>query len=144
MTVIIMIWSTGWINIRSAWLSSVRWILSICLKKDISSYKLLLSYLGTYPNISVIFNKVTTNTYNLYEIIDIYNKIKNIKERDYIYISIVYNNTFLVNKVKKYSNLKDILECNQIIGKYYLINNNIKITNSNYLLDERVSQIVIK
>lgn len=113
-------------------------------KKDISSYKLLLSYLGTYPNISVIFNKVTTNTYNLYEIIDIYNKIKNIKERDYIYISIVYNNTFLVNKVKKYSNLKDILESNQLIGKYYLINNNIKITNSNYLLDERVSQIVIK
>ena len=80
----------------------------------------------------------------MYEIIDIYNKIKNIKERDYIYISIVYNNTFLVNKVKKYSNLKDILESNQIIGKYYLINNNIKITNSNYLLDERVSQIVIK
>lgn len=109
-------------------------------KKDIYSYQLLFNNLGTYPNINIDFKKYD-NYISLYDIIDIYNKFKNRIVRDFIYVTLVYNNTFNIIKLKKYSNLKDLLEHSKVLGDTYLINNTIKLTNPNFLLDDNVSII---
>lgn len=114
-------------------------------KNDLTNYKLLFSYLGTYPNIEIIFNKDKITEYktlNLYETIDIYNTLKNRNIRDYIYITFSYNKNKTVIKTKKYSNLKDLLVEIGVIGTS-IINKKIKIENANFLLDEYVVSVDI-
>lgn len=112
-------------------------------KKDIHSYQLLFTYLGTYPNIKVEFNKKIDNTLSIYEVIDIYNKFKNRNNRDFVYVTLIYDNNIRVVKVKKYSNLKDLLEHIKVMGTSFLINGTIKINNANFLLSELIETINI-
>jgi len=109
-------------------------------KKDLNSYKLLFSYLGTYPNIEITFNK-PNNSISLYKIIDIYNKIKNKIDRDFIYINIKEKKESYVVKTKKYSNLKDLLSELNISPKKTIINNKIKLESLNFLLDDSIYEI---
>lgn len=114
-------------------------------KNDLTNYKLLFSYLGTYPNIEIIFNKDKVNDYktlNLYETIDIYNSLKNRNIRDYIYLTLSHNKTWSIIKTKKYSNLKDLLVEIGVIGTA-IINKKIKIENANFLLNEDVISVDI-
>jgi len=114
-------------------------------KNDLTNYKLLFSYLGTYPNIEIIFNKDKITEYktlNLYETIDIYNTLKNRNTRDYIYLTLTHDKTSNVIKTKKYSNLKDLLVEVGVIGSS-IINKKIKIENANFILNEDVISVDI-
>lgn len=112
-------------------------------KKDLHSYQTLFNYLGTYPNIRIEFNKKDDNSLNLYQIIDIYNELKNRNKRDYIYLTITHENKYRIIKLKKHSNLKDLLEHIKLMSNTFVINNTIKIQNANFLLDDNVSIIQI-
>ena len=99
-------------------------------KKDIYSYQLLFSYIGTYPNINIVFNK-NEGSLSIYDVIDIYNEIKNNPIRDYIYVEINKK----VFKIKEYSNLKEILfHFNIEVKNYIKINKKEKYTSTNFLL----------
>lgn len=111
-------------------------------KRDLMSYNLLYGKLGTYPNIRVVFDNKINNYKTLYEIIDIYNKIKNKWVRDYIYFTLIYNKSLSVFKVKKYSNVRDIL-INNGVSYNNLSVNGIKINDKNYLLDDNVSYVEV-
>ena len=63
--------------------------------------------------------------------------------RDFVYVSVIYNNKQEVLKVKKNSNLKDILEYLDIMSTKLVINKNIEIQSGNFLLDESVYMINI-
>lgn len=115
-------------------------------KKDVFSYQTLFSYLGTYPNIEIIFNKNFKDNekiLSIYDVIDIYDKLKNRNIRDYIYISIIFKDTIKVIKTKKNSNLKDILEYLNLMSTKIVINGKLKIENGNFLLDESVKTVNI-
>lgn len=109
-------------------------------KRDFNSYQLLFNNLGTYPNIKVDFKK-SDNSLSLYNIIDIYNELKHKTIRDYIYVTLIYENKFKVIKLKRYSNLKDLLEHIKTIGISFVLNNTIKLENPNFLLDDEVYTI---
>ncbi len=111
-------------------------------KNDIVSYQTLFSYLGTYPNITISFEKGDGFSLTLYDIIDFYNEIKNKVKRDFIYITLSYNNETKIIKTKRYSNLKEILD-NFDCDKEAVINKKIKLTDNNFLLDETVNLITI-
>lgn len=112
-------------------------------KKDIISFGTLFNYINAYPNINLVFNKKYSEYYNLYDILDIYNKLKNRLARDYIYISIITNEVKVI-KVKKYSNLKEILSILGINASTIYINGKLEVNERDFLLDESVSYIVIK
>lgn len=113
-------------------------------KKDLASYQVLFTYIGTYPNIRIEFNKKSDNTINLHQVIDIYNELKNKNKRDFVYVTLIHENKFKVIKLKKYSNLKDLLEHTQVMSNNFTINSTIKIQNANFLLDDSVSTIKIE
>ena len=108
-------------------------------KRDVSSYQILFSYLGTYPNIEIDFtiNKDEREV-SIYDVIDVYDSLKNRNKRDYIYVTIVYNNTLNVIKTKRNSNLKDLLEYLNVMSTKIVVNGKLKIENGNFLLDESV------
>jgi hypothetical protein len=114
-------------------------------KRDVISYQTLFSYLGTYPNIEVLFqsNSEEETVVSLYDVIDIYDRLKNRNFRDYIYLSVVYDNKITVVKTKKNSNLKDLLMHLSIMSTKIVINNKIKIENGNFMLDESVKVVNI-
>ncbi len=115
-------------------------------KSNLKVYQSLFSYLGTYPNIIVDFNAPSqeSTVLNIYEIIDIYNDIKNCNKRDYIYLTLINNQESSVIKTKKNSNLKDLLETLEISSTHAIINDNLKLTGVNFLLDENVYKIHVK
>lgn len=112
-------------------------------KKDITTFETLFNYINAYPNINIVFNKNYKEYFNLYDVLDIYNKLKNRLARDYIYLSIVTNEVKVI-KIKKYSNLKEILSILGINGETIYINGKLEINELDFLLDESVSFIVIK
>ena len=112
-------------------------------KKDLSSYQTLFTYLGTYPNIKVSFKKTKNDSLSLYDVIDIYNELKNKVNRDFIYVTLLHDSKIRVIKLKKNSNLKDLLEHIKVMGTTFIINNTIKVQNPNFLLDENVGTINI-
>lgn len=114
-------------------------------KKHISIYQLLFSYLGTYPNIELCFTnpKNDETLVSVYDVLDIFNKLKNSLVRDYIYVSVKNNNNVYVLKVKRYSNLKDLLEYLNLMSTKILINDKLKIESANFLLDDKVNTINI-
>lgn len=112
-------------------------------KKDLVSYRTLFSYINAYPNIKITFDKSLTANYKIYDIIDLYYKLKNKTPRDYIYVT-VFNSGCNVYKVKKYSNLKELLNYIKVnLGKVY-INEKEELTNYDYLLDDNVTSIFLK
>lgn len=115
-------------------------------KSNIRVYQSLFSYLGTYPNIKIDFNKSNHDgtILTLYETIDIYNELKNTNTRDYIYLTLVTNNEFNVIKTKRNSNLKDLLESLSINPSNIIINGNMKLSGTNFLLNESIYKINIK
>jgi len=114
-------------------------------KRDIFSYQVLFTYLGTYPNIEIVFDSFNDEetVINLYDVIDIYDKLKVRNYRDYIYLTVIYNKKQEVLKVKRNSNLKDILEYIDIMSTKIVINDNLEIQSGNFLLDESVKMINI-
>lgn len=114
-------------------------------KRDILSYQTLFSYLGTYPNIEIEFNKTDDNEtcISIYDVLDIYNKLKNRNFRDYIYLSVKSNSNITVVKTKRNSNLKDLLVHLNIMSTNILINEKLKIENANFLLDENIKTVNI-
>lgn len=112
-------------------------------KKDLMTYNLLFSKLGTYPNIRVIFDNKIDNYKSLYDVIDIYDKLKNRWVRDYIYFCAIYDKTYNVFKVKKYSNVRDIL-INNGINFERLSVNGLNVNDKNFLLDDNVSYVEVK
>lgn len=114
-------------------------------KRDILSYQTLFSYIGTYPNIDIEFNKTdeSETCITLYDVIDIYNKLKNKIKRDYIYISVKSNSNVTIIKTKRNSNLKDLLVHLNIMSTKILINEKLKIENANFLLDENIKTVNI-
>jgi len=74
----------------------------------------------------------------------IYNDIKNCNKRDYIYLTLINNQESSVIKTKKNSNLKDLLETLEISSTHAIINDNLKLTGVNFLLDENVYKIHVK
>lgn len=111
-------------------------------KKDIISFETLFNYINAYPNINVVFNKKYLEYFTLYDILDIYNKLKNRLPRDYIYISIITNDVKVI-KVKKYSNLKEVLNLLNISIDKVIINK-IEVKELDFLLDDSIDFIVIK
>lgn len=114
-------------------------------KKDIFSYQVLFSYLGTYPNIQIEFNHSKVKNYkeiNIYDALDIYNKLNNNINRDFLYLTIQYKQKCYVIKTKRFSNLSEILLYLNISPKKVYINN-VVISDINYLLTENVSLISI-
>ena len=91
-------------------------------KKDTRTYQLLFNYMGTYPNINIIFS-TKGETKSIYDVIDIFNIIKNKASRDYIYFTLINKNTLNVVKAKRYSNLKDVLAELKIVTSNLVINN---------------------
>jgi len=114
-------------------------------KRDIISYQTLFSYLGTYPNIEIEFTPSDNNetVVSLYDIIDIYDKLKNRIPRDYIYLTVKSNQNLQVIKTKKNSNLKDLLEHLNLMSTNIIINEKLKIENGNFFLDEKIRTINI-
>lgn len=115
-------------------------------KNNLRVYQKLFSYLGTYPNIIVELNtnNLEGEVLNLYEVLDIYNDLKNCNKRDYIYFTIILKDEFKIIKTKKHSNLRDILESLNINSTTILINEKLKLSGVNFLLDESVYKISIK
>lgn len=114
-------------------------------KNNIRIYQALFSYLGTYPNITVEFGKphIESTKLTTYDVIDIYNELKNCNIRDYIYITLIKNEEFDVIKTKKNTNLKDLLETLDINANKATINGNIKLSGINFLINEEVYKINI-
>lgn len=112
-------------------------------KKDLVSYRTLFSYINAYPNIKITFDKSLTANYKIYNILDLYNKLKNKTPRDYIYVTI-FNSNCNVYKIKKYSNLKELLNYIGINPNKVYINEKDELTNYDYLLDDNVTSIFIK
>lgn len=112
-------------------------------KRDLGSYQTLFTYLGTYPNIKVSFKNTKNDSLSLYDVIDIYNDLKNRNSRDFVYVTLIHDNKIRVIKLKKNSNLKDLLEHIKVMGTTFIINNTIKVQNPNFLLDENVRTINI-
>ncbi|MCI8330785.1 MAG: hypothetical protein HFE04_01650 [Bacilli bacterium] len=114
-------------------------------KNNIRIYQALFSYLGTYPNITVEFGKphIESTKLTTYDVIDIYNELKNCNIRDYIYITLIKNQEFDVIKTKKNTNLKDLLETLDINANKATINGNIKLSGINFLINEEVYKINI-
>ncbi len=115
-------------------------------KRDIISYQTIFSYLGTYPNIEVEFKGIThenEKTITIYDVIDVYDLLKNRNKRDYIYVTIISNNTLNIIKTKRNSNLKDILEYLNLMSTKILINGELQIENGNFLLDETIRTVNI-
>ena len=112
-------------------------------KRNIYIYELLFSYIGTYPNIDIIFNS-ETYTLDVYEIIDLYNLIRNNPIRDFIYIELSNKKDISILKVKKYCNLKELLYNKNIsFNKDIVINDKVKTTNLDYIIDEKINKIYI-
>ena len=108
-------------------------------KKDITSYQILFSHIGTYPNIDIEFStKNNYRYYSIYEIIDIYNILKNSVVRDYIYVNFIYKKESFVVKCKKYTNLSEILNNFEICPDKIMVNEKVQIANPHYLLDENI------
>ena len=112
-------------------------------KKDLVSYRTLFSYINAYPNIKITFDKSLTANYKIYNILDLYNKLKNKSPRDYIYVT-VFNSNCNVYKIKKYSNLKELLNYIGINPNKVYINEKDELTNYDYLLDDNVTSIFTK
>lgn len=111
-------------------------------KKDTRTYQTLFNYMGTYPNINIIFNtKEQTNS--IYDVIDIYNKIKNKVSRDYVYFTLINKNKVNVIKTKRFSNLKDVLQDLKIVTNNLIINN-IPLDNPNFLVTDDICLVQIK
>lgn len=111
-------------------------------KQDTKSYQLLFSYLGTYPNIDIVFNENSNEKeISIYDIIDIYDSLKNRNRRDYVYVTVVYNSSLSVIKTKRNSNLKDLLEYLNVMSTKIIINDKLKTQNGNFLIDESVSVV---
>ena len=112
-------------------------------KKDTRTYQLLFNYMGTYPNINIIFS-TKGETKSIYDVIDIFNIIKNKASRDYIYFTLINKNTLNVVKAKRYSNLKDVLVELKIVTSNLVINNIKQLDNPNFLIDDNISLVVLK
>lgn len=114
-------------------------------KSNIRVYQSLFSYLGTYPNITVEFNKVPSEStiLSLYDVIDIYNKLKNCSKRDFVYITLINNQEFDVIKTKRNTNLKNLLETLEINATKATINDTLKLSGINFLINEEVYKINI-
>ena len=112
-------------------------------KKDTRTYQLLFNYMGTYPNINIIFS-TKGETKSIYDVIDIFNIIKNKASRDYIYFTLINKNTLNVVKAKRYSNLKDVLVELKIVTSNLIINNTKQLDNPNFLIDDNISLVVLK
>ena len=97
----------------------------------------------TYPNINIIFN-TKGETKSIYDVIDIFNIIKNKASRDYIYFTLINKNTLNVVKAKRYSNLKDVLVELKIVTSNLIINNIKQLDNPNFLIDDNISLVVLK
>ncbi len=110
-------------------------------KEDISTYELLFNYMGTYPKIEIVFKSKSDNQLDLYNVLDIYNRLKNKSERDYIYLSVCCKNVVQVLKTKKYINLKEVLDPLNISYKSILINDYVEASDVNYLLDDQVYEV---
>ena len=112
-------------------------------KKDTRTYQLLFNYMGTYPNINIIFN-TKAETKSIYDVIDIFNIIKNKASRDYIYFILINKNTLNVVKAKRYSNLKDVLVELKIVTSNLVVNNTKQLDNPNFLIADNISSVVLK
>ena len=112
-------------------------------KKDTRTYQLLFNYMGTYPNINIIFS-TKGETKSIYDVIDIFNIIKNKASRDYIYFTLINKNTLNVVKAKRYSNLKDVLAELKIVTSNLVINNIKQLDNPNFSIDDNISLVVLK
>lgn len=112
-------------------------------KKDTRTYQLLFNYMGTYPNINIIFS-TKGETKSIYDVIDIFNIIKNKANRDYIYFTLINKNTLNVVKAKRYSNLKDVLVELKIVTSNLVVNNTMHLDNPNFLIDDNISLVVLK
>ena len=112
-------------------------------KKDTRTYQLLFNYMGTYPNINIIFS-TKGETKSIYDVIDIFNTIKNKASRDYIYFTLINKNTLNVVKAKRYSNLKDVLVELKIVTSNLVVNNIKQLDNPNFLIDDNISLVVLK
>lgn len=115
-------------------------------KSNIGVYQAIFSYLGTYPNIRVEFGLIPEEStiLTLYDVIDIYNELKKCNIRDYIYLTLKKHDTFEILKTKRNANLKDLLEELNIPTNNVLINGKIKLSGTNFLLDEDVYEIETK
>lgn len=114
-------------------------------KRNISIYQMLFSYMGTYPNIQIEFSKSKEEETEvfLYDIIDLFNKIKNKLSRDFVFVTVRSSKSIDVVKVKRYSNLKDLLEYLNLMSTNILINEKLRIENGNFLLDDSVRTVNI-
>ena len=113
-------------------------------KKDLTSYQTLFSYIGTYPNIDIEFNtKKQYKYYSLYEIIDMYNSLKNSTIRDYIYFTMIYEKKSFVIKCKMYTNLSEVLNYLEILPKKIIVNGKTVLQSPHFLLEENIFLINI-
>ena len=114
-------------------------------KSDFSSYQTLFNFLGTYPNIQVELSSKNKDyeEVSILEVLDIYYKIKNSVQRDFTYITVKTKRTIDIVKVKKYSNLKEVLEFLNVMSSNIIINSEKKIINSNFFLDDKIYQISV-
>ena len=83
-------------------------------------------------------------TKSIYDVIDIFNTIKNKASRDYIYFTLINKNTLNVVKAKRYSNLKDVLVELKIVTSNLVVNNIKQLDNPNFLIDDNISLVVLK
>lgn len=116
-------------------------------KKDKITIKKINSILGTYPNLTIIYNKKGKENKFIkpIEIIDLYNKLKQRKERNTTIILINYKNIDKYIETKKYTYLEEILLKLKI--KYKKINvittDNKIINNSDITLNDSVNEVKI-
>ncbi len=110
-------------------------------KEDYETYEFLFNYMGTYPKIDIIFKSNTETKMNLYNVLDIYYKLKNSIERDFIYVSIRYKNVCEVLKTRRYTNLRELIMPLNINFKNIIINDYVESSESNYLLDDNIYEI---
>ena len=111
-------------------------------KRDVMSYQILFSYLGTYPNIDIEFShNYNEKEISIYDVIDIYDSLKNRNRRDYVYVSVVHDNSLNVIKTKRNSNLKDLLEYLNVMSTNIVVNGKLKIENGNFLIDESINTV---
>ena len=111
-------------------------------KKQIKVYQLLFANIGTYPNIEMEFDSSDDACLlSTYEVLDIYNNIKKCNKRDYIYLTFINDKDFMIIKTKKYTNLKDLLSELDINATGAIINEKIKLSGTNFLLDESINVV---
>lgn len=115
-------------------------------RNDFTSYQTLFNYIGTYPNIEIEFSSNKIRDYeevSVLKLLDIYYKIKNSVNRDFIYLTVETQKKVDVVKVKKYSNLKEVLQFLEILPKKIIVNSEKNLTNDNLLLDDRIYLITV-